>query len=126
MSGRRHNGNTCTCYSLLDGGHLAQSLRCGFFEVLGVGIGGADLSAEAAPGDEAAAPFGCIDAVGWANMPITDSGEVWWSDIAPSQRALFGSFIVLGEAFFRAITTAPVPLDRRALMRLAKFRLPPR
>lgn len=54
----------------------------------------------------------------WINMPITDSGEVWWSTIATTQGALFESYVILGEAFFQAITTGPVPLDRRALKAL--------
>ncbi|BAE52830.1 hypothetical protein amb4026 [Paramagnetospirillum magneticum AMB-1] len=60
------------------------------------------------------------DAARQEAMPITDSGEVWWSDVAPSQRALYGSYVVLGEAFFRAITSNPVPVDRRALKALRR------
>lgn len=63
--------------------------------------------------DTSAAPNGSR----WAGMPIADVTQVWWSR-CPSQPALFGSFVVLGEAFFDAITTKPVPVDRRALREL--------
>ncbi len=56
----------------------------------------------------------------WLNMQVTDYAEVWWSHTAPSQRSLFGSYIVLGEAFYQAVTTGPVPLDRRALRELRR------
>lgn len=56
----------------------------------------------------------------WINMPITDSGEVWWSATAPNQCGLFESYVILGEAFFLAITAGPVPVDRRALKELRR------
>lgn len=60
------------------------------------------------------------DPTSWANMPITDGGQVWWSDISTTQRALFGSFVILGEAFFSAIIVRPVPVDQRALRLLRR------
>lgn len=51
----------------------------------------------------------------WINMPLTEGGQVWWSHAAPNQQSLFGSFIILGETFFRAILASSVPVDRRAL-----------
>lgn len=54
----------------------------------------------------------------WLNMAVADMGEIWWSVPAPHQAALFGSYVILGEAFFQAITSKPVPVDRRALREL--------
>lgn len=56
----------------------------------------------------------------WLNMEITSSGEMWWSPRDPSQAALWGSWIELGEKFFRAIIAHPVPLDMRALKALKR------
>lgn len=56
----------------------------------------------------------------WLNMQVTDYAEVWWSHMAPSQHSLFGSHIILGEAFFQAVTDGPVPLDWRALRKLRR------
>jgi Plasmid encoded RepA protein len=54
----------------------------------------------------------------WINMEVASAGEMWWSQRDPSQAALWGSWIELGEKFFRAITAHPVPLDMRALKAL--------
>lgn len=54
----------------------------------------------------------------WLNMEITSGGEMWWSPRDPSQAALWGSWVELGEKFFRAIIATPVPLDMRALKAL--------
>ena len=56
----------------------------------------------------------------WLNMEITSGGEMWWSPRDPSQTALWGSWIELGEKFFRAIIAHPVPLDMRALKALKR------
>ena len=53
-------------------------------------------------------------------MQVTSGGEVWWSPRDPSQAALWGSWIELGEKFFKAILAAPVPLDMRALKALKR------
>jgi hypothetical protein len=56
----------------------------------------------------------------WLDMPVAPRGEFWWSVRDPSQAALWGSWIELGEKFFEAITAAPVPLDMRALKALKR------
>ena len=42
----------------------------------------------------------------------------WWDERNPAQTALFDSYIVLDEPFYRAIVTNPVPIDLRALKAL--------
>lgn len=49
------------------------------------------------------------------NMQIASEGELWWHPHNPSQGQLWGSWILLGERFFEAITRAPVPVDLRIL-----------
>jgi hypothetical protein len=56
----------------------------------------------------------------WLDMQVAPRGEFWWSVRDPGQAALWGSWIELGEKFFEAITTAPVPLDMRALKALKR------
>jgi hypothetical protein len=51
----------------------------------------------------------------WLDMQIAPRGELWWSPKQPEQGTLWGSWIELGEDFFRAITAAPVPVDMRVL-----------
>lgn len=58
--------------------------------------------------------------VRWQNMAVAEAGEIWWSSPAPHQSALFGSYVILGEAFFQAIITKPVPVDRRALREIRR------
>lgn len=57
---------------------------------------------------------------GWRDMQIAPAGELWWDFRQPDQQALFGSWIELGEQFFHAITTAPVPLNMVALKALKR------
>jgi hypothetical protein len=40
---------------------------------------------------------------------------LWWNPRDPAQGTLWGSYIVLGEHFFEAITSAAVPADMRVL-----------
>jgi len=54
----------------------------------------------------------------WLDMQIAPKGELWWDFKSPEQANLFGSWIELGEEFYNAIMTAPVPLDKRALSAL--------
>ena len=54
------------------------------------------------------------------NMPVAHSSELWWTTKRPDQLALFDSWVELGEAFFNGITSAPVPLDVRALRALKR------
>ena len=53
-------------------------------------------------------------------MQIAPKGELWWDFKSPEQPTLFGSWIELGEEFYNAIITAPVPLDKRALTALKR------
>ncbi|MGH7744189.1 MAG: replication protein RepA [Candidatus Dormibacteria bacterium] len=57
---------------------------------------------------------------GWIDMQVAQKGQLWWSEKQPDQGALWGSWIELGEDFYRAITAAPVPVDMRALRALKR------
>jgi hypothetical protein len=54
----------------------------------------------------------------WLNMDVAPKGEYWWNPQSPEQGALWGSWLELGEDFFSAITSSPVPVDVRALRAL--------
>jgi Plasmid encoded RepA protein len=54
----------------------------------------------------------------WSDMQVAPDGELWWNHREPEQGALWSSWIELGEKFFEAIITAPVPVDMRALRAL--------
>lgn len=54
----------------------------------------------------------------WSKMDIAPKGQLWWDLKSPEQLALYESWIELGEEFFNAITSAPVPVDLRALREL--------
>ncbi len=56
----------------------------------------------------------------WMDMQIAPEGELWWDFKSPDQPALFGSWIELGEKFYDAIISAPVPLDKRAIAALKR------
>ena len=56
----------------------------------------------------------------WLDMQVAPEGELWWNFKSPDQPALFGSWIELGEKFYQAIISTPVPLDKRALMALKR------
>lgn len=56
--------------------------------------------------------------VRWLDMQVAPKGELWWDTKHPEQGVLWGSWIQLGEDFFNAIITAPVPCDMRALRAL--------
>lgn len=49
------------------------------------------------------------------HMDISQKSMLWWDPKRPEQMSLEGSWVELGEEFFKAITRAPVPLDIRAL-----------
>ena len=51
----------------------------------------------------------------WLNMEVAPKGILWWDIRNPHQDTLWGSWIELGADFFSAITSAPVPVDTRAL-----------
>lgn len=56
----------------------------------------------------------------WLNMQVTSKGMLWWDTKQPSQPTLWENWIQIGEDFFKAITSAPVPVDMRALRALKK------
>ena len=56
----------------------------------------------------------------WLDMQVAPQGDLWWSVKAPDQSALWGSWVELGELFYAAITSAPVPVDMRALRALKR------
>ncbi len=55
----------------------------------------------------------------WLDMPVAPKGEIWWNVGGdPEQATLWNSWIELGEEFYKAIISAPVPVDIRALQEL--------
>lgn len=63
---------------------------------------------------------GDISGKRWIDMQIAPEGELWWDFKSLGQHALFDSWIELGEKFYNAIISAPVPLDKRALCALKR------
>ncbi len=51
----------------------------------------------------------------WLDMQVAPKGELWWDPHDPEQGTLWGSYVILGEDFFTAITAAAVPVDMRVL-----------
>jgi hypothetical protein len=56
----------------------------------------------------------------WLDMQVAPRGMVWWNEKQPNQRTLWQNWIQLGEDFFKAITSAPVPVDMRILKALKR------
>lgn len=56
----------------------------------------------------------------WINMHVAPKGMLWWDEKNPNQGSLFENWIQLGEDFFNAITSAPVPADMRILKALKR------
>lgn len=56
----------------------------------------------------------------WLNMQVAPKGMLWWDEKKPAQSTLFENWIHLGEDFFKAITSSPVPVDMRALKALKR------
>ena len=54
------------------------------------------------------------------DMSVTSDSELWWDLKRPEQGALWQSWIDVGEKFYEAITTNPVPFDLRALRMLKR------
>jgi hypothetical protein len=54
------------------------------------------------------------------NMPVAEASELWWNPKHPEQATLWDSWVELGHKFYDAITTAPVPVDIRALKALKR------
>jgi hypothetical protein len=51
----------------------------------------------------------------WLDMQVAPEAELWWDTHDPAQGTLWGSYVILGEHFYRAITGAAVPVDMRVL-----------
>lgn len=56
----------------------------------------------------------------WVNMQVAPKGMFWWDVKQPEQKTLWKNWIQLGDEFFKAITSSPVPLDMRALKALKR------
>lgn len=56
----------------------------------------------------------------WLNMQVTSKGMLWWDANHPSQPTLWQNWVQIGEEFFKAITSSPVPVDMRILKALKK------
>lgn len=56
----------------------------------------------------------------WINMHVAPKGMLWWDEKKPEQGTLFENWIQLGDDFFNAITSAPVPADMRVLKALKR------
>jgi hypothetical protein len=56
----------------------------------------------------------------WLNMQVAPKGMLWWDEKQPQQDTLWKNWIQLGEDFFKAITSSPVPIDMRALKALKR------
>lgn len=63
---------------------------------------------------------GSINGKRWLDMQVAPEGELWWDFKNPEQPTLFGSWIELGEKFYQAVISSPVPLDKRALRALKR------
>jgi hypothetical protein len=63
---------------------------------------------------------GGMQGMAWLDMEVAPLGEYWWDPKQPEQETLWGSWVELGEKFFEAITSAPVPVDMRALRALRR------
>lgn len=59
-----------------------------------------------------------MQGVSWIDMKVTSKGEYWWDFKCPNQSSMWDSWIMLGEDFFNALISYPVPLDMRALKAL--------
>lgn len=56
----------------------------------------------------------------WLDMHVAPKGMIWWNEKQPNQRTLWQNWIQLGEDFFKAITSSPVPVDMRILKALKR------
>lgn len=55
----------------------------------------------------------------WRDMTVAPDGDLWWTaKDDPQQQHLFPSWILLGERFYQALLSFPVPVDTRALKAL--------
>lgn len=56
----------------------------------------------------------------WLDMQVAPQGMVWWNEKQPNQQTLWKNWIQLGDEFFKAITSSPVPVDMRILKALKR------
>lgn len=56
----------------------------------------------------------------WLDMQVAPKGMVWWNEKQPDQQTLWQNWIQLGDDFFKAITSSPVPVDMRILKALKR------
>jgi hypothetical protein len=56
----------------------------------------------------------------WLDMQVAPKGMIWWNEKQPNQRTLWQNWIQLGEDFFSAISSSPVPVDMRILKALKR------
>lgn len=54
------------------------------------------------------------------DMPVVTRSALWWNLKNPDQGSLWENEIILGEEFYHAVTSGPVPLDLRALRGLKR------
>lgn len=54
------------------------------------------------------------------HMNVASKSVLWWDPKKADQLTLFESWVELGEEFYQAITSAPVPVDLRALHALKR------
>lgn len=57
---------------------------------------------------------------GWLDMPVAKAGWLWWDAKDEEQKALWNSYIVLNDDFFKTILTNPVPVRMMTLLALKK------
>jgi hypothetical protein len=53
-------------------------------------------------------------------LPVASSWDLWWNAKAPEQMGLIPSSVTLGQEFFDAAISSPVPVDMRALQALRR------
>lgn len=56
----------------------------------------------------------------WLDMQVAPEGELWWDLKRPDQLALWGSYIIVGDIFYKAIIQSDIPGDMRALKALKR------
>lgn len=54
------------------------------------------------------------------SLPVAKAACLWWDEKDTEQTALWGSYLVLNDDFFRAILTNPVPVRMMTLLALKK------
>ena len=60
---------------------------------------------------------------GWLDMPVAKAGWLWWDAKDEEQKALWNSYIILNDDFFKTILTHPVPVRMMTLLALKNLRL---